>query len=335
MFQVSSSRRGPHLSAACHGSANARRLGCGATGTLGSMTLAPVKSHGLDAGLTLDVSPVAGALGAEVRGLDPDGLDEQVAAALREALDTHLVLFLPGLNPNVEQLRDIGALFGELEVHPYIDKVDDDTPEVCVLDTSATPKADIWHTDVTYSEHPPIAALLHMAQCPPAGGDTMWINCYKVYESLSAPLQAFLVGLTCIHDDGKQGSLRAEHPVVRVHPGTGRRSLYVNKQHGRRIPQLSRPESQALLGFLYRWQEQVKFSCRWRWSPGDVALWDERVTLHSIVDDIGDDDDTRILHRVTVLGDDPQPPAGAPSWDRHRSDKTAASGYYGLAGFEF
>ncbi|MYJ29075.1 MAG: taurine dioxygenase, partial [Acidimicrobiaceae bacterium] len=230
------------------------------------MTLAPARSAGLHPSVDLDVTPVAGALGAEVRGLDPDSLNEQAAAALREALDTHLVLFLPRLNPSVQQLRDIGALFGELEVHPYIEKVDDDTPEVCVLDTSATPKADIWHTDVTYSEHPPIAALLHMVQCPTAGGDTMWINCYDVHDSLSAPLQAFLAGLTCIHDDGKQGSLRAEHPVVRVHPGTGRRSLYVNKQHGRRIPQLSRPESQALLTFLYRWQEQVKFSCRWRWS---------------------------------------------------------------------
>ena len=334
MSRVSSSR-GPHSFAACHGSALSRRLGRSTSGTLAAMTLAPARSAGLHPSVDLDVTPVAGALGAEVRGLDPDSLNEQAAAALREALDTHLVLFLPGLNPSVPQLRDIGALFGELEVHPYIEKVDDDTPEVCVLDTSATPKADIWHTDVTYSEHPPIAALLHMVQCPTAGGDTMWINCYDVHDSLSAPLQAFLAGLTCIHDDGKQGSLRAEHPVVRVHPGTGRRSLYVNKQHGRRIPQLSRPESQALLTFLYRWQEQVKFSCRWRWSPGDVALWDERVTLHSIVDDIGEGDDTRILHRVTVLGDDPQPPADAPSWDRHRSDKTAASGYFGMAGFEF
>ena len=334
MFQVTSSRR-PCSCAACNGSGPSRRLGLSTGGTLAAMTLAPARSTGLRFSVDLDVRPIAGALGAEVRGLDPDRLDEQVAAALREALDTHLVLFLPGLSPTVPQLRDVGALFGELEVHPYIEKVDENTGEVCVLDTSATPKADIWHTDVTYSEHPPIAALLHMVQCPPAGGDTMWINCYEVYDSLSAPLQAFLAGLTCIHDDGKQGSLRAEHPVVRVHSATGRRSLYVNKQHGRRIPQLSRPESQALLGFLYRWQEQVKFSCRWRWSPGDVALWDERVTLHSIVDDIGDGDGTRILHRVTVLGDDPQPPPDAPSWDRHRSDKTAASGYFGMAGFEF
>ena len=297
-----------------------------------AVTLAPAQPATARSGLELDVAPVAGALGAEVGGLDTARLDETAAAALRRALDDHLVLFLPGLHPTVEQLRDIGAMFGELEVHPYIAKVDEATPEVCVLDTSATPKADIWHTDVTYSQHPPIAALLHMVQCPPAGGDTMWMNCYEVHDSLSAPMQAFLTGLTCIHDDGNQGSLAAEHPVVRAHPVTGRRSLYVNKQHGRRIPQLSRPESQALLGFLYRWQEQVKFSCRWRWSPGDVALWDERVTLHSIVDDT---EGTRILHRVTVLGDDPQAPAGAPAWPRQRGDKSAASGYYGKAGFEF
>ena len=166
----------------------------------------------------------------------------------------------------------------------------------------------------------------------------MWINCYKVYESLSAPMRDFLCGLTCIHDDGGQGQLSAEHPVVRVHPRTGRPSIYVNKQHGRRIPQLSRPESQALLGFLYRWQEQVKFSCRWRWSPGDVALWDERVTLHSIVDDT---DAVRVLRRVTVLGDDPQAvprPDGDGSprpWPRYRSNKAAASGYYGIGGYEF
>ncbi len=298
--------------------------------TSAAATLAPPQNTG-----SLTVTPVAGALGAEVTGLNPARIDQALAAELRHHLAQHLVLFLPGLHPSVSQLRDIGAVFGDLEVHPYIAKVDEATPEVCVLGTSATPKADIWHTDVTYSKHPPIAALLHMVRCPVAGGDTMWINCYEVFDSLSVPMQDFLSNLTCIHDDGKQGSLVAEHPVVRVDASTGRRSLYVNKQHGRRIPQLSRPESQALLGFLYRWQEQVRFSCRWRWSPGDVALWDERVTLHSIVDDIDETDGTRVLHRVTVLGDDPQAPHNARQWPRYRSDKTAASGYFGLAGFEF
>jgi taurine dioxygenase len=280
----------------------------------------------------LSIQPIAGRLGAEVRGLRPDSIDEDHAKALREALTRHLVLFLVQLSPSLEGLRDIGALFGPLEVHPYIKKVDEKVPEVHELDTADTPKADLWHTDVTFSQSPPAAALLHMVECPDSGGDTAWINCYDVFDSLSLPMQDFLSGLTCIHDDGRQGDMKSEHPVVRVHPETGRKSLYVNKQFSRRIPQLSRPESQALLSYLYRWQEQVKFSCRWRWSAGDVALWDERVTLHSIVDDT---QERRLLRRVTALGDEPRAPEGVRSWPRHRGDKGASSGFYGIGGYEF
>ncbi|MDH3753077.1 MAG: TauD/TfdA family dioxygenase [Acidimicrobiia bacterium] len=280
----------------------------------------------------LDVRPVAGSIGAEVRDIRIDSLDRTVAARLSALLADHLVLFFPGLTPTVSQLRDLGALFGPLEEHQYIEKVDADTPEVCVLDTSRTPKADVWHTDVTYSPHPPVATVLHMAEGPECGGDTMWMNTQLVFESLSPPMQEMLTGLTCIHDSGRQGDDQAEHPVVRVHPVTGHRSLYVNKQWSRRIPQLSRPESEALLTFLFRWQEQVRYSCRWRWSDGDVAIWDNRATLHAMV---ADTEERRVLHRVTVLGDDPQPPEGAREWPRYRSDKTASSGYYGVAGYEF
>ena len=128
------------------------------------------------------------------------------------------MLFLPGLRPSVEQFRDIGALFGELEVHPYIPKVDESVPEVVELDSEVSPKADLWHTDVTFSESPPIAALLHMVDGPAFGGDTMWINTLDVYDTLSEPLKAMLDGLTCTHDDAR-GTLSAEHPVVRVQPG--------------------------------------------------------------------------------------------------------------------
>lgn len=281
----------------------------------------------------LELRPIAGVLGAEVHGLEVASIDDLVATALRDALRDHLVLFLPGLDPSLTGLRDLGALFGPLENHPYITKVDESVPEVCELDTSATPKADLWHTDVTFSPDPPMAALLHMVECPEWGGDTMWINCHCVYDSLSAPMQHLLEGLTCFHDDGGQGKdIRAEHPVVRIHPDTGRRSLFVNKQFSRRIPQLSRPESQALLNHLFRWQEQVKFSCRWRWQPGDVALWDERVTLHAMVDDT---QERRLLRRVTVLGDRPRGPEGAMVWPTHRADKGASSGYYGIGGYEF
>lgn len=280
----------------------------------------------------LEIRPTAGALGAEVRGLSVDHLDEATARQLIDALSTHLVLFLPGLRPTVEQFRDLGAIFGELEVHPYIPKVDEAVPEVVELDSEVSPKADLWHTDVTFSESPPVAALLHMVEGPDFGGDTMWINTLDVHDTLSEPLKAMLDGLTCTHDDAR-GALRAEHPVVRVQPTTGRKALFVNKQFSRRIPQLSRPESQMLLAHLFRWQEQVKFSCRWRWSTGDVVIWDERFTLHSVVDDTKE---RRLLHRATVLGDgDSLAVPDVPTWPDHEPNPMASSGYFGIGGYEF
>lgn len=280
----------------------------------------------------LQIRRVGGRLGAEVRGLEPESMDSDTAKALHRALMEHKVLFLPELAPSLGGLRDIGALFGPLEVHPYIPKSDESVPEVCEIDTAAVPKADVWHTDVTFSESPPVAALLHMVESPPVGGDTMWIDCQDVFDSLSPAMQEFLSHLTCIHEDAGQGSLKAEHPVVRVHPETGRRSLYVNKQWSRRIPQLSRPESQVLLAFLYRWQEQIKFSCRYSWKVGDVALWDERVTLHAVVDDTSE---RRRLRRVTVLGDRPEAPPGVEIWPPYEGEHAAASAFYGLGGYEF
>ena len=187
-------------------------------------------------------------------------------------------------------------------------------------------------TTATFLPRPPAVALLHMLDCPAVGGDTMFINSHAVYDSLSPAMQAFLGTLSCVHDDGGQGDRRAEHPVVRAHPETGRPSLFVHKQFSRRIPQLSRPESQMLLGHLFRWQEQVRFSCRWRWSPGDVVLWDERNTLHAMVDDT---DGRRELMRATVLGDEPVAFAPDRLAERFGLPKTASSGFYGIGSYEF
>jgi len=276
--------------------------------------------------------PLAGLLGAEVRGLERGCVDDRVAARLRKALTDHLVLVLPGWAPSVAGLRDLGALFGELDTHPYLTPADPEIPEVISLDSLYTVKADLWHTDATFLARPPAVALLHMLDCPPAGGDTMFINSEAVYDSLSPALQNFLGTLTCIHDDGGQGDRSAEHPVVRAHPDTGRPSLFVHKQFSRRIPQLARPESQMLLGHLFRWQEQIRFSCRWRWSPGDVVLWDERNTLHAMVDDT---EGRRELMRATVLGDEPTAFAPDRIADRFALPKTASSGFYGVGGYEF
>lgn len=279
----------------------------------------------------LDIQPISGLLGAEVRGLDADQIDEGVAAQLQKALADHLVLALPGLDPSLRGLRDIGNLFGTVEQVPYLDSVDPDVPEVISLDNLYQVKADLWHTDATFLEQPPAIALLHMVDCPTHGGDTMFIDCHAVYESLSPAMQDFLQTLTCIHDDAR-GDKKAEHPVVRTHPESGRPALFVNKQFSRRIPQLSRPESQMLLHHLFRWQEQVQFSTRWRWSPGDVVMWDERTTLHIMVNDT---EGRRELRRASVLGD--RPVAFAPDRiaDSFGLPKSASSGFYGIGGYEF
>lgn len=280
----------------------------------------------------LDIRPIAGLLGAEVHGLDVGSIDEGTANQLQKALADHLVLALPGLGPSLAELRDIGWLFGELDTHPYLTPVDAEIPEVISLDSLYTVKADLWHTDATFKPDPPAIALLHMLDCPPHGGDTMFINSHAVYDSLSPALQDFLATLTCIHDDGGQGDKRAEHPVVRAHPTTGRPSLFVHKQFSRRIPQLSRPESQMLLSYLFSWQEQIQFSCRWRWSPGDVVLWDERNTLHAMVNDT---EGRRELRRATVLGDAPVAYAPGRQAENFGLPKTASSGFYGIGSYEF
>lgn len=279
----------------------------------------------------LDVRPIAGLLGAEVHGLDADSIDEQTAAQLQRALAEHLVLALPGLDPSLAGLRDIGAQFGTVDPVPYLDSVDPDVPEVISLDNLYQVKADVWHTDATFLEQPPAIALLHMVQCPPHGGDTMFIDCHAVYDSLSPAMQEFLAGLTCLHDDAR-GDKKAEHPVVRTHPDSGRPALFVNKQFSRRIPQLSRPESQMLLSYLFRWQEQVQFSTRWRWSPGDVVMWDERVTLHIMVNDT---EGRRELRRASVLGDRPVAHTPDRIGEPFGLPKSASSGFYGIGSYEF
>ena len=140
---------------------------------------------------------------------------------------------------------------------------------------------------MTFHQSPPMVSILQLLQVPATGGDTMWTNQCLVYEQLSAPLRDFLDGLTAIHviRIGTEFTSRAEHPVVRVHPLTGRRSLYVNRLFTSHIPQLSRNESDALLEYLFRFSESPQFSCRYRWHAGDVAIWDNRVTQHYAVND--------------------------------------------------
>ena len=265
--------------------------------------------------IALDVRPVAGALGAEVHGVDLCDLSDEVFGQLHRLLLDHLVIFIlrqQRLSPQAHIA--FGRRFGEVELHPYLPRLDGH-PEIVVIDSEDGGRVDVWHTDMTFHASPPLASILHLVQCPSAGGDTMFTNQYLAYERLSAPIRDLVDGLTAVHriKIGDEFTSQAEHPVVRVHPETGRRALYVNRLFTSHIPQLSRNESDALLQFLFEFAESPQFTCRYRWRQGDVAVWDNRVTQHYAVNDYGD---RRRGQRVTVLGD--QPAGGQPRWPHYR-----------------
>jgi taurine dioxygenase len=259
----------------------------------------------------LDVQPIAGSLGAEIHGVDlRQAVSDDTLAAIRAALLDHLVLFFPGQHLDPAQHRDFASRWGEMELHPFIPRVDG-YPEVVELRASGGYVADVWHTDVTFSERPPVMSILNMVTSPAVGGDTMWSNLYAAYDALSAPLRDLVDGLTAVHTAKVYGhpETRAEHPVVRVHPETGRRCLYVNAQFTDRLAQLSRDESDLLLGYLTQFAVSPQFTVRYRWTEGTVAMWDNRCTQHFVLNDfVGE----RVIQRVTILGDLPE--GDEPRW---------------------
>jgi taurine dioxygenase len=280
---------------------------------------ASVKSSGM-----WEVRPISGALGAEVRGAHLARLDDAQWSALRELWLEHLVLFFPGQHLSHAEHVALGRRFGEIEIHPFIPKVSDAFPEIVVLDSDQGARADTWHTDVTFSPTPPMASILSMVVCPRRGGDTLWTNQYLAYETLSAPLRDLVDGLTAVHHAAPFGhpEIRAEHPAVRIHPETGRRALYVNRTFTSHFKEMRRQESDALLRMLCDWSEQPSFQCRYAWSKGAVGIWDNRCTMHFAINDYRD---TRIIQRVTVLGDAPRGPAAR--WPEFSDDRYSPGDY--------
>ncbi|HET9143129.1 TauD/TfdA dioxygenase family protein [Actinophytocola sp.] len=255
-----------------------------------------------------------GALGAQIHGIDLNTLTDDEFHLIHDRLLRHQVIFLAGQeNLTPEAHIAFGRRFGEVELHPYLPRLDGH-PEIVIIDSEDGAKVDVWHTDMTFHQSPPIASILHLIKVPSPGGDTMWTNQCLVYESLSQPLRDLLDGLTAIHTIrvGNEYSSRAEHPVVRVHPETGRRSLYVNRLFTSHIPQLTRHESDALLEYLFRFSEGPQFSCRYHWRAGDVAMWDNRVTMHYAVNDYSE---PRRGQRITILGDEPT--GNPPRWEHY------------------
>ncbi len=262
-----------------------------------------------------DVRRLSAALGAEVRGIDLRHPDDSEVATVRSLLLQHQVLFFPGQEVSGADHVALGRKFGALEVHPTLPSPPGGPDEVVELRASFGGTADEWHTDVTFLPEPSIISIMHMVQCPEVGGDTMWANQYQAYEELSAPMRSLVDMLTAIHDATPHGKpeMKARHPVVRIHPETGRRALMVNEHFTRRVVEMSQAESDVLLAYLVRWSVQERFTVRYRWTAGTIAMWDNRCTQHFVINDFQGE---RIIQRVTVLGDPPI--GGAGRWEPYR-----------------
>lgn len=271
-----------------------------------------------------EVKRLSGSLGAEIRGLSLAQAGPEEARLISSLLLEHLVLFFPGQDLTADEHIAFGRLFGELESHPNL-SLDAERPEFFELRAAGGSGAiaDEWHSDLTCQASPSVFAILQMKKCPPVGGDTLWANMYKAYDELSPPMQAFCEGLTALHDASPHGrpEAKAIHPVVRVHPETGRKSLFVNRHFTRRIVELSHDESDMLLDHLTRWAASSRFTVRYHWSEGTIAMWDNRCTQHHVLSDF---EGERVIQRVTVMGDEPKAASPSP-WQPYRSAYSAAS----------
>jgi len=255
----------------------------------------------------VEVRPLAAALGAEVSGVDLSRPAPELVEWIRAKLVEHMVLVFPDQHLSVDQHVDLARRFGPLEAHPNLSNPMLEHAELFELAASAGGIADEWHTDLTFLPNPSIMSVLNMVRCPEVGGDTMWTNLCLAYEELSAPVRDLCDGLTALHDaqPHDRSDRMAIHPVVRVHPETGRKALYVNQHFTRRIVEMSHGESEALLSLLTTWVTQPRFTVRHRWTAGTIAMWDNRCTQHFVLNDF---DGERIIQRATVTGDDPRGP---------------------------
>lgn len=274
-----------------------------------------------------EVIPLSAALGAEVRGMSLRQIDAARVESIRSLLRQHQVLFFPEQFLDIEAHVALGERFGPLDAHPNLENPFTQHPQVFELAASHGGVADEWHSDLSFSAEPSVMSILNMIECPEVGGDTMWANTAAAYDALSAPLRDLCAGLSALHDATPHGKpeVNAIHPVVRVHPDTQRRALFVNEHFTRRIVELSHEESELLLGYLTRWIAQPRFSVRYHWRQGTIAIWDNRCTQHFVV---GDFTGQRVIQRVTVVGDKPVA-AEAPRWEAYtRQQAVGATSRY-------
>jgi taurine dioxygenase len=273
----------------------------------------------------LEVRRSSGALGAEIDGVDLAApLDEATVGALRTALLEHIVIFFRDQSLSPHDLLALARRFGEVVEYPFVKGLPE-CPLVLPVIKEAHERANfggVWHSDTAYLEQPAMATMLYALETPPVGGDTMFANMTLAYEALSDGMQRLLGGLRALNvankpiarqtreemrsrragaEVGETGTL---HPVVRTHPETGRKALYVNLAHTTRFENMTEAESETLLSWLFAHQVRPEFTCRFQWRPGSLALWDNRASLHYPLNDYHGH--RRVMHRVSLAGDRPR-----------------------------
>jgi taurine dioxygenase len=280
---------------------------------------------------TISAKPISGALGAIVEGVDLSrDLDNAVASDLHQALLDHCVIFFRDQHLTPERHLALGRRFGTLNVHDFVEAMPGH-PEIIVVAKNETDTKNFgggWHSDVTYLDEPALGSILYALEVPAYGGDTMFANQYLAYDALSPGMKRMLDGLTAVHsarnvygvgtdnDYARLQGLTAmkimrseaahrdtEHPVVRTHPETGRKCLYVNRNFTVRFKDMTVEESRPVLNFLYEHAVRPEFTCRFRWEANSIAFWDNRCVQHYALNDYHGQ--RRVMHRVTINGDRP------------------------------
>ena len=275
----------------------------------------------------IKVERYAGGLGAEVTGVDLSApYDDAVITEIRTAWHEHLVLFFRDQELPPAQQVAFAARFGPIGRYPLAEPIPEHPDIIAVVKEPAqtTNFGGVWHSDTAYLETPSLGSLLYAKEVPARGGDTLFANMYLAYESLSPGLRRLLDGLRAVNSAGKNKEtlrgnhlaggamtatavdsrgLRAEHPVVRRHPVTGRKALYVNRAHTVAFTDMTEAESAGLLGYLFEQAAREEITCRFRWQAGSLALWDNRCTQHYPLNDYHGQ--RRVMHRVTIEGDRP------------------------------
>lgn len=278
----------------------------------------------------LDIRPLAPACGAEVFGLDLKSASDETLGRVKKALADHAVLFFREQVMTPEEQVAVTRRFGDIVRVPFIKHLDEHPDIIAVLKEADEKRISTfggtWHSDFSFLEEPPSLTLLYARELPPVGGDTLWASQYLAYENLSEGMRRLIEPLVAIQTGWPHGTKgpkpgtavsksvqmvrndptadrEIHHPVVRIHPWTGRKALFVNPVYTQRFDGMTEEESKPILNFLYQHSVKAEFTCRLRWSEGTLAIWDNRCLLHLAINDY--DGSRRLLHRTTVAGERP------------------------------